>query len=93
MDGTISDEELEKCAAAYLAWINPPHSVRMPTETDRNRVRAILVRFLIERRDGIKPCEKKDCSAGRHIHVNGRYIPECSWHPGEYHWICSEACN
>jgi hypothetical protein len=92
MDGTITDEELEKCATAYLAWINPPHSVRTPTEEDRHRVRAVLARFLIERQDGIKPCER-NCAVGKHIHVDGRWIPQCSWHPGEYHMICGEACN
>jgi hypothetical protein len=38
-----SEEAVYAGALAYVQWINPPHSNRQPTETDRNRVRAILV--------------------------------------------------
>lgn len=38
----FTEEDVEIGARAYVRWINPPHSNRQPTETDRNRVRAIL---------------------------------------------------
>lgn len=40
------DAAVEAGALAYVRWINPPHSMRQPTETDRNRVRAVLMASL-----------------------------------------------
>lgn len=41
------------------------------------------------------PCADPDCPAsGTHIHAeSGRVLWRCSWHPDEFHNICSEACN
>lgn len=48
-----------------------------------------------EEKEEPKLCLEEVCvkQRGRHAHINGRMTPECSWHRGEFHWICSEACN
>lgn len=46
------------------------------------------------RQTPLEACTEHPEDPLKHIHEDdGRYVPVCSWHPGEFHWICSEAAG